>query len=326
MVLIGKAISKEEYEKRILNYIQKEKLEYEFLGFDKNFIGIKTKIKLYCKKHDYVFCMSINNFFQGKRCTKCSGCYRYSEEERIEQIKNRIVKENLNYVFLGMVDKYKNNNSKFKLHCNICNYEWDVSISKFLGNKKSKCPICQKNPRYTIEDRINQINNIIQKENLPYDFNGFLGEYHNSNTKLNLFCKIHNKKWSPTINDFVNNFHRCPLCCNKSHGEILIENILKEYKINYIREYSFEDCKYKKKLFFDFFIQDKNCCIEYDGIQHFSPTTFGGINNNIAEKNLKECMNRDHIKNEYCKKNNIKLIRIKYTYNENKIRQILQDL
>ena len=37
-------------------------------------------------------------------------------------------------------------------------------------------------------------------------------------------------------------------------------------------------------------------------------------------------MNRDHIKNEYCKKNNIKLIRIKYTYNENKIRQILQDL
>ena len=32
-------------------------------------------------------------------------------KERIEQIKNRIVKENLNYVFLGMVDKYKNNNS-----------------------------------------------------------------------------------------------------------------------------------------------------------------------------------------------------------------------
>ena len=48
-------------------------------------------------------------------------------------------------------------------------------------------------------------------------------------------------------------------------------------------------------------------CIEYDGIQHFEPIErFGG------KEEFSRTKIRDNIKTQYCKDNNIKLIRIPY--------------
>ena len=67
-----------------------------------------------------------------------------------------------------------------------------------------------------------------------------------------------------------------------------------------------------KTLPFDFYIPDLNICIEYDGEQHFEPVDFGGKGKEYAEKRFKAQQKRDNIKTEYCKNNNIKLIRIPY--------------
>jgi hypothetical protein len=49
-------------------------------------------------------------------------------------------------------------------------------------------------------------------------------------------------------------------------------------------------------------------CIEFDGKQHFIvPEQWGG------DKYLLDVKRLDNIKNEYCKNNNIRLLRIKYT-------------
>lgn len=48
-------------------------------------------------------------------------------------------------------------------------------------------------------------------------------------------------------------------------------------------------------------------CIEFDGIQHFEPVEYFG-----GEKTFLRTIECDKIKNEYCSKNNIRLIRIKY--------------
>ena len=62
------------------------------------------------------------------------------------------------------------------------------------------------------------------------------------------------------------------------------------------------------KLPFDFFIPSLNCLIEYDGEQHFRPVSrFGG------EEGFEKLRQRDELKNQYSKKNGIKLIRIPYT-------------
>jgi hypothetical protein len=48
-------------------------------------------------------------------------------------------------------------------------------------------------------------------------------------------------------------------------------------------------------------------CIEYDGEEHFRYVEIWG-----GEEEFENIKIRDQIKNEYCKNNNIRLIRIKY--------------
>ena len=102
--------------------------------------------------------------------------------------------------------------------------------------------------------------------------------------------------------------------CQCSHGELLIKEILEKSNINFITQKTFEDCinpLTNMKLRFDFYLPDYNCCIEFDGIQHFKETYY-------FKDNLKTIQYRDDIKNNYCKENNIDLIRIPY-YNINNI-------
>ena len=65
---------------------------------------------------------------------------------------------------------------------------------------------------------------------------------------------------------------------------------------------------------FDFYLPDKNILIEYDGSQHFDKT---------SKFYSKDLIQTDKIKNEYCSKNNIHLIRIPYT-KFNQIEEILK--
>jgi hypothetical protein len=69
----------------------------------------------------------------------------------------------------------------------------------------------------------------------------------------------------------------------------------------------------KQKLLFDFYLPEHNILIEYDGEQHFKPKSFYRCSIETAKKSFNELKRNDIIKNEYCKKNNITLIRIPYT-------------
>ncbi len=69
-----------------------------------------------------------------------------------------------------------------------------------------------------------------------------------------------------------------------------------------------------------------NYQIEFDGIQHYKPVIFGGRNTpdakTKAEQQYKDGLYRDELKNIYCQKHNIKLIRIPY-YDLDRIEEIL---
>lgn len=117
-------------------------------------------------------------------------------------------------------------------------------------------------------------------------------------------------------------------CLHRSIGEIKIEEILSEMKLNYCNQYRINDCKYKKTLPFDFAIFDSNnqllALIEYQGDIHFKIT--GGWN---TEEELQVRQSRDEAKRQYCKEHNIKLIEIPYTdyniLNENYLRKVIYD-
>jgi len=98
--------------------------------------------------------------------------------------------------------------------------------------------------------------------------------------------------------------HGCPLCY-ESYGERCVSSFFDSRKIEYIKNYTFDDCINIKKLKYDFYLPKYNICVEFDGIQHREPRVlFGGISE--FEKTKK----RDQIKNDYCKNRGIILIRI----------------
>lgn len=113
--------------------------------------------------------------------------------------------------------------------------------------------------------------------------------------------------------------------CLNSKGEALISSLLENNKINYARQFYFDDLisENGRKFYFDFGILNNNnqllYLIEYDGIQHFS------IEHQFSKDldALEIIKIRDNTKNNYCKEHGIPLIRIPYTHKEIKIEDLL---
>ena len=100
--------------------------------------------------------------------------------------------------------------------------------------------------------------------------------------------------------------------CIKSFGEEKISTLLLKNNINFEREKQFDTCVFSdtsKKARFDFWVNNKYI-IEFDGKQHFQE-------NDFFEQSLEDIQLHDKIKNQWCKDNNIPLIRIPYTHLNN---------
>lgn len=102
----------------------------------------------------------------------------------------------------------------------------------------------------------------------------------------------------------------------KSKGEEKIAQILKENNISFERQKTFDTCRFKDTnalAYFDFYLPDYNLLIEYDGKQHFVTQNQGWD----TQEKLQYTQQHDRYKNQWCKDNNISLIRIPYTKYDN---------
>lgn len=109
-------------------------------------------------------------------------------------------------------------------------------------------------------------------------------------------------------------------CMGKSKGEYYIEKILTQNNIPFVKEFPQDINGHLMR--YDFAILQNNKIsyfIEFDGEQHFHPVKhFGG---KVYFDYIKE---NDNLKNNWCKNNNIPLIRIPYTeLNNLKIQDLL---
>lgn len=137
--------------------------------------------------------------------------------------------------------------------------------------------------------------------------------YQNGEAKAKAICKYCGRIFDVSLDHLKSN-HTQSCGCKSGHsiGEEKIIKILNDNNITFIKEKTFDDFYYEDtntKPRFDFYIIAKTpYIIEYDGVQHFESN--GGWN---TEEHLKNIQKRDIIKNEYCFKNNIPIIRIPYT-------------
>lgn len=137
-------------------------------------------------------------------------------------------------------------------------------------------------------------------------------------TDLKIKCSCGNifKRKKSWVNRNIEIAGLCDICMSKDNKNKLtkpvksITNMLDIHNINYELEKTFDGCvnpKTNNKLRFDIYIPNKNVIIEYDGIHHYKPI--------YGEDILRESQFRDKIKDEYCKSNNIDLLRIPYDDN-----------
>ncbi len=99
--------------------------------------------------------------------------------------------------------------------------------------------------------------------------------------------------------------------CLISKGEEKIRQLLLQKNIDFITQKTFDSCRIPssgKVARFDFFIQNKYL-IEYDGQQHFRYDKKGWN----TKENFIKTQEHDAYKNQWCRENNIPLIRIPYT-------------
>lgn len=126
---------------------------------------------------------------------------------------------------------------------------------------------------------------------------------------VTIYCKKHGK-FRQRVSHHLQGYG-CQKC-NQSKGERAIQLYLDETGVNYSIQKTFEDCKYKQELRFDFAIYNSDgtlrCLIEYQGQQHFTNIQWKGVKFGDYENQII----RDEIKRKYCEDNGIQLLYCSY--------------
>lgn len=242
--------------------------------------------------------------------TQSCGCQR--SETKTEDLTNQ------HFGKLTVISKsdYKTKNRSIYWNCQCeCGNTRIVQASDLRTNKVTECTECTKKNRIVKKGSIGPIKDlsgkrfgklIVQKSTDLRDNSGHV--------IWECLCDCGETCYIPSIRLVTNNTMSCGCLRRTSHslGETKIAQILSDNKIEYIPQYSFDDCKSPKNslLRFDFAIIKDNKVIkliEYDGEQHFQPYDFFG-----GEEGFLYLKEKDNIKNEYCKQHNIPLLRISY--------------
>lgn len=181
------------------------------------------------------------------------------------------------------------------------------------------------------EEKTNKNRNSIEKVKsiIESEFNNVWvnpNEYENAHKRnLVILCGCCGKNTFTT--NFVNYKHgqkRCSFCSSSmSIYEKYIYDYLSELELNFIFQKTFPNLKDKKYLIFDFYLQDYNLCIEYDGEQHYNSHFYETMPKNPLST-FENTIKHDKMKTEYCIKNNINLLRIPYTQDKH-IKEIIQN-
>ena len=282
----------------INKYIENNKIPVQLLS--KEYINSVTPMEFRCQC-GHIYYSSWSDF-KGRHRYYCRDCMQKFKRKRLNQ--EFVFKE---YKEAGLTimpgQEYKNNRTALK--CKTKNgyivYKTYDGLTKSFENQFFSY-------KHNKENYVYNVNNYLRLHNIKGECLkvldstiGIHGQHY-----IVMKCECGNI-FNSCIDYIKNGRYRCPQC-NKvmSHGELKIKNILINLGIGFKTQYKFVDCVYMRNLLFDFYLPDYNCCIEYDGEQHYQRLGFQ------TQIEFENGCKRDEIKNQYCQNNNIKLIRIPY--------------
>lgn len=196
--------------------------------------------------------------------------------------------------------QYDHEKKKWLCQCD-CGKQWYVRADHLVGHRVISCG-CSKRERLSVDLSGKRFGKLVAL----YSLNKTTS---NGHIYWHCKCDCGNEVDVPSSYLTYGNTKSCG--CLVSYGEMVIAQILTKLNISFNRQQTFIDCVNPKtgvKLKFDFYLPDYNCCIEYDGKQHFEYNDNGWD----TKQDFKNRVYRDTVKDNYCLSKNIKLFRISY--------------
>lgn len=290
------------------------------------------KLTIECSCGEY-YNISFSDFkrFKQYHCPKCGNNIRvenmkskqledfnYYNYEQVKQIIDNTQSKLLSKDYTNCFDKLE-----LKCECgNIYKQNFSHIKSKIKNNSPILCPKCMKE---ISDNKFRLTEYEINKE--IYEVYGYqkykivnINDYKNRKEKTKFIHTECGHIFETSLSNLIIKERNCPECERYiTRGIAKIIHFLENEGIEYELEKRFKDCKFKRYLPFDIYMPKFNALIEFDGRQHYEIIEhFGGVDEFI---NIKI---RDTFKTEYCKNNNIPLLRIRYDEFKN-INNILND-
>jgi uncharacterized protein YbaR (Trm112 family) len=147
------------------------------------YVDMRTKVEIYCPKHDKTWWQKPGNHLNGKGCSEC-GNEKIKEKQRLttDEFIRRAVKMH-NDKFDYSKSLYMDHNTKIEIICNICKKSFLQSPDSHV--RGCGCPHCYAALKMSKEEFIEKAKKI---HNNKYDYSKI--NYVNIITKLDLFCPI----------------------------------------------------------------------------------------------------------------------------------------
>ena len=303
---LGKTRTQDDFEKTV----NKINPHIKIIG---NYRKAIEPIEVECKIDGYIWSTTPNSILNGQGCPKCGIKLQAEKKRKTQEQFEKEVEEKFNNK-IEIISKYTGIKDIVKCRCKVDGYEWETTGNTLLNNSIIGCPIC----RGKINgDRCRKSNEQFLKELSFINPNiEPLETYIDGHSKIKCKCKIHNYIWYTAPNKILHKTTGCPKCASYKN-ENKIDEILNKWGYKFTIQKRFFDCKDKYTLPFDRYLDDFNVLIEYDGEQHYRPIKYGNMTQVQAEESLRITQFHDEIKNNYCKENNIPLIRIPYWEKDN---------
>ena len=288
----------------VKNFIKINNLNVEVLQFN----GAKQKIVLECPKCHKQFTTHFHYFITSKT-NECEQCRR-SHLSRLDiqqfcidnhlELKSKYINQNTPLLF--------KNQDGYYLYTSVHNYQTNMNPNNTIFH------MCNPNV-------INNIKHYIKINKLSCTL--LSTQYVNAKSKLKFKCKCGQIYHSNLYYFMYDGYICCENCRKSSHSKLerLTSKILTDLHIDFIPQYTYQDCKYKGVLRYDFYLPQYNTCIECQGIQHFESVDYFGGEETFHIRQIK-----DKIKFDYCQNNNINIIYIIYTNTQNEIYDILSHI
>jgi len=277
--------------------------KYEVLGTYKD---SRTKIKIRCSICSNEWMANPRPLYKGIGCPECGKVkaretikYNITQEQFLSKIPNTLRNS------IKVLDTYKNVTSPIRVECLVCKRVWvSRAVNLYNGQGCSDCARARKG-------KASRKTHNLYSQQIHHQYEGaieLLSQYIAGKDLITFKCTNCDYVGSKEAQRLLS--RGCPECFG-SIGERKVAALLDSLGIDYTQQFWFKDLRGKSNpLRFDFAIFNNGSLlglIEYDGSQHFRPFFLDKDN-----KRFNEQQKYDRLKNQYCAKRKIPLIRIPY--------------